>query len=118
MGREAIAGHALETLVAEHLRAWLDYSEKKGSLYFWRTKAGLEVDFIIYGEIGFHAIEVKKSESIRPQDLKGLQEFKKDYPECSLILLYGGKEKIMIQEILCIPISDFLLTLKPNIAIT
>lgn len=115
---EAIAGHALETLVAEHLRAWLDYSEKEGSLYFWRTKAGLEVDFIIYGEIGFHAIEVKKSESIRPQDLKGLQEFKKDYPECSLILLYGGKEKIMIQEILCIPISDFLLTLKPNIEIT
>lgn len=48
-----IAGQALETLVAQHIRAWLDYSEKDGKLYFWRTKSGLEVDFIIYGEIGF-----------------------------------------------------------------
>ncbi len=111
---EEIAGHALETLVAQHLRAWIDYSDKEGTLYFWRTKSGLEVDFIIYGEIGFFAIEVKKSASIKPADLRGLQEFKNDYPTCTTLLLYGGKEKILKQNILCIPISDFLLHLKPN----
>lgn len=64
---EEIGGHALETLVAQHLRAWLDYSKKSGKLYFWRTKSGLEVDFIIYGEIGFYAIEVKRSKNIEPK---------------------------------------------------
>lgn len=112
---EEIGGHALETLVAQHLRAWLDYSSKEGSLYFWRTKSGLEIDFVIYGEIGFYAIEVKRSTSISPKNLRGLQEFKKDYPECVAILLYGGKEKILKNDILCVPITDFLLHLKPNL---
>ncbi len=111
---EAIGGHALETLVAQHLRAWLDYSAKEGELFFWKTKAGLEVDFIIYGEIGFYAIEIKKSKSIHHQDLRSLQEFKKDYPESQAILVYGGNERLFMNDILCIPTSEFLLNLKPN----
>jgi predicted AAA+ superfamily ATPase len=111
---EATTGHVIETLVAEHLRAWLDYSDNEGKLYFWRTKSGLEVDFIIYGEIGFFAIEVKKSNSVQSRDLKGLQEFKKDYPESFAILLYGGEETIMINNILCVPINNFLLNLIPG----
>jgi len=111
---ESVTGHALETLVAQHLRAWIDYSKKEGKLYFWRTKSGLEVDFIIYGDIGFYALEVKKSSSISPQDLRGLHEFKKDYPESTVILLYGGQERIVKNGILCIPVSDFLLGLRPD----
>lgn len=111
---EEIAGHALETLVAQHLRAWLDYTKKDGKLYFWRTKAGLEVDFIIYGEIGFYAIEVKNSRTIHSKDLRGLQEFKKDYPECVPLFLYRGKEKILSKGILCMPISEFLKELDPE----
>jgi len=111
---EFIAGHAIETLIAEHLRAWLDYSTKDGKLYFWRTKSGLEVDFIIYGEIGFYAIEIKKSHNITQRDLRGLIEFKKDYPECTPYLIYGGTEKICINNIICIPITEFLLNLKPG----
>ena len=56
-----VYGHAVETLVAQHLLAWIHYSKQDGNLYFWRTKSGLEVDFIIYGEIGFFAIKVKNS---------------------------------------------------------
>lgn len=114
---EEISGHALETLVAQHLRAWIDYSSKEGTLYFWRTKSGLEVDFIIYGDIGFYAIEIKKTISIQSKDLRSLQEFKKDYPGCIPLLLYGGKEKILRGDILCVPVSDFLLHLKPDIHI-
>ncbi len=103
-----------QTLIAQHLRAWLDYSEKEGSLYFWRTKSGLEVDFIIYGEIGFYAIQVKNSLKIKPEDLRGLNEFQKDYEQCQSILLYRGKEKLLKGNILCIPVADFLLNLIPN----
>jgi uncharacterized protein len=45
-----IGGAALEGLVAEHLRAWNAYSGDRSTLYFWRTKSGNEVPFILYGE--------------------------------------------------------------------
>lgn len=111
---DVVAGQALETLVAEHLRAWLDYSNQDGKLYFWRTKSGLEVDFIVYGEIGFYAMEVKNSNKIDHKDLTGLKEFKKDYPDSKCIFLYRGKEKRLINEILCLPVDNFLLALEPN----
>ncbi len=111
---DVVAGQTLETLVAEHLRAWLDYSNQDGKLYFWRTKSGLEVDFIVYGEIGFYAMEVKNSNKIDHKDLTSLKEFKKDYPDSKCIFLYRGKEKRLINEILCLPVDNFLLSLEPN----
>lgn len=111
---EEISGHALETLVAQHLRAWLAYSAKTGELFFWRTPSGLEVDFVVYGDIGFYAIEVKHSAQIKLQDLKGLNEFKKDYPESVCLLLYRGKEKQMRGHILCYPLDLFLSEITPN----
>ncbi|MEI8295733.1 MAG: ATP-binding protein [Alphaproteobacteria bacterium] len=111
---EAIQGHALETLIAQHLRAWVDYSDKQGELFFWRSKSGLEVDFVVYGEIGFYALEVKNSSRVRPEDLRGLQEFKKDYPQSACLLLYRGSEKIVVQGIFCWPIEDFLSHLVPG----
>lgn len=114
---EEIGGHVLETLVAQHLRAWIDYSNEEGELYFWRTKSGLEVDFIIYGKIGFYAIEVKNSKNISPQDLRGLKEFKKDYPESLPILLYRGNEKLIRDDILLYPVELFLKNLIPNSSI-
>ena len=111
---EESLGHATETLVAQHLRAWLAYSEKSGKLYFWRTKSGLEVDFIVYGEIGFYAIEVKNARKIHSQDLRGLQEFSKDYPQCQCLFIYRGAEKLVKGNILCYPLGDFLLQLVPD----
>ncbi len=110
---EEISGHTLETLVAQHLRAWLDYSQKSGQLFFWRTKSKLEVDFIVYGEIGFLAIEVKNSAKIRRNELRGLKEFKKDYPEATCLFLYRGIEKRMIDGILCAPVEEWLANLEP-----
>lgn len=115
---EEIQGLALETLVAQHLRAWLDYSQPSGQLYFWRTKFGMEIDFIIYGEIGFYAIEVKNSKKIKPNDLRALTEFQKDYDTCKCIFLYRGKEKLKKGNILCLPIEDFLLGIMPNSLLT
>ncbi len=110
-----ISGLAFETLVAQHLRAWLDYSKQSGELYFWRTKSELEVDFIVYGEIGFYAFEAKNSVRIRSEDLRGLHEFKQDYPESKCALIYRGKERVMQHGILCIPAEEFLLSMRPDV---
>jgi uncharacterized protein len=109
-----ISGTVLETLVAQHLRAWISYSRQEGGLYFWRTKSGLEVDFVIYGEIGFYAFEVKSAAHVNNKDLKGLKELRKDYPQINCFLLYMGAETLRINDIVCMPVETFLLSLIPN----
>lgn len=108
-------GVGLEGLVFQHLRAWADYSEEEISLYFWRTKSGVEVDFILYGENCFFAFEVKNATSFSHSDLSGLREFKKDYPEAIPALLYRGREAIRTQDgVWCLPAESFLRELIPG----
>lgn len=111
---DEIGGMALEGLVLQHLKAWCDYSEGTAKCYFWRSRGGAEVDFVLYGEKCFYAIEVKNAKQVHPRSLTSLKTFRKDYPESSCILLYRGKEKILVDGILCIPIESFLLELVPN----
>ena len=111
---EEINGLALEGLVAQHLRAWISYSRQDSALYFWRTKAGSEVDFIIYGEAGFWAIETKNAGQVHRKDLRALRTFRDDYPETVAIMLYRGHERLRIDGIWCIPVDEFLMDLKPN----
>lgn len=111
---EEIEGSALEGLVAHHLIAWNSYREDKNKIYFWRTAAGTEVDFVVYGEEVFWAIEVKNTLRIRPEDLRSLHSFKLDYPESTAYLLYRGRERIMKNGILCLPCEEFFLQLNPN----
>ena len=109
-----IDGAALEGLVAQHIRAWIDYSHSSCKLYYWRTKAGTEVDFIIYGKEGFWVIEVKNTQNIRRNELRSLKTFHQDYPECKPIFVYRGNEKLLIDDILCVPCEAFLKSIKPD----
>ena len=109
-----IDGIALENLVLQHLMAWNAYSGNSNKLYYWRTKAGVEVDFIIYGSDNITAIEVKNAKSIRSNDLKGLKAFKNDYPETNCLFLYRGNEKLLKNGVLCIPCDLFLRNLIPG----
>lgn len=64
-----IAGAALEGLVFQHQKSWIDYFKLHLSVQFWRTKSGSEVDFVLYGQDGFFAIEVNSSTAVRKKDL-------------------------------------------------
>ena len=110
-----IHGAGLEGLVAQHLRAWVDYSDGRQELTYWHTRGGSEVDFIVYGEIGFYAIEVKHSRRISPSDLRGLKAFQEDYPEAETALIYRGDERRRIDNIWCIPAQDFLSGIQPGL---
>lgn len=111
---EEIAGAALEGLVAQHLRAWIDHDNMDIRMFYWRTMSGTEIDFILYGESGFWGIEVKHSEKIRSGDLRALKTFVGDYPECKPILLYRGEIPLVIDGIYCCPVEDFLRRLYPG----
>jgi len=110
-----IDGACLEGLVFQQLRAWNDYLETPNELYYWRTKNGVEVDFIVYGEKCFTAIEVKNSSHVERSDAMGLEAFRSDYPEAETILLYRGKRKLKVTaNVTAIPVDNFLLSLDPS----
>ena len=103
-----ITGPALEGLVGQHLRAYADYALPDTQLFYWRSLAGNEVDFILYGGNTFAAIEVKNTHVIRPLDFNGLRSFGDDYPEASRLLLYRGNIPMKHKNIRVIPVELFL----------
>lgn len=68
-------GKLFENYIFTELRAFIDYNLLDDELFFWRTRDGYEVDFVIDGKV---AIEVKTTKNITNKDLKGLREFKKE----------------------------------------
>jgi predicted AAA+ superfamily ATPase len=111
---QEIDGAALEGLVAQHLRSWIAYTGADFELHTWRTRAGVEVDFVVYGPGGFWAIEVQNARDVRAQDLRGLRAFKEDYPDCRALLLYRGNARLRKGDVLCLPVEEFLLQLRPG----
>lgn len=119
LDREAeLEGPALEGLVGQHLKAWVQSQKENHQFAFWRTKTGLEVDFVIYGPQGFWGIEVKRTETLSPDDAKGLKAFKEEYPEAECFIVYGGKRRTVYRDLLCIPIEEFLLSINPDASLT
>jgi predicted AAA+ superfamily ATPase len=111
---EEIEGAALEGLVAQHLRAWVAYGGSGEELFFWRTRSGVEVDFVVYGPNGFWAVQVQNSSVVRPADLRPLRTFREDYPESSAVLLYRGDERRRVDDVWCLPVEEFLRDLVPS----
>jgi predicted AAA+ superfamily ATPase len=111
---EEIEGQALEGLVGQHLRAWIAYSRIKREMFYWRTRSGVEVDFIIYGPDGLWGLEVKNAKRIHSPDFRGLKAFKEEYPESKTALLYRGNDRLLKDGTLCIPCPEFLLRLSPD----
>jgi len=106
-----IEGAALETLFLQSLRAFNDYEELDYQFYYWRTPAGVEVDFIAYGSRGFFAFEIKRSSHVSRTDAKGLLSFQQEYPEAKLYLIYGGEQRYYFNQIEVIPLKEILFTL-------
>ena len=100
---EEQAGAALETLFLQHVRALNDYLHLGYTLYYWRTREQQEVDFILYGEEGLHAFEIKRKSKLATKDIKGLKTFQKDYPMATCTLLYGGTREYLDNNIRIIP---------------
>ncbi len=65
-------GKMFENYIFMELKAYIDYSMTDDELYFWRTREGYEVDFVIDGKA---AIEVKTSKNITTRELRGLRAF-------------------------------------------
>ena len=108
---EELRGPALETLFLQHIRAMNDYYYLEYDIFFWRTRSQLEVDFILYGEKGLLAFEIKNNARLTPKDFKGLKAFKSDYPMAHCFMVYMGDREYFEEDIQVIPMMKVLFTL-------
>lgn len=99
-------GKALEHFIFMELNAYKLYNDYDYEINFWRTKSGMEVDFILNsGEI---AIEVKGSSNISNQHLKGLNTFKEIHKPRKSILVCNEKIPRISGNVEILPVRNFL----------
>lgn len=89
-GREY--GAYFETLLYHHLRLLTHLLVPPGRVFFWRTREGREVDFVIEHGRKVVAIEVKATDHPGYNDITGLQTFLREHPQASGgVLLHSGR---------------------------
>ena len=106
-------GKSFEQFIALELRAWLAYSASRDKLSFWRSKHGLEVDFVV----GDHsAIEVKAARNTSNRDEKGLNALAEEGAWKNLIVVNQSEliKKSPSSEIVHMPYQKFLKKLWAN----
>ncbi|MFH1959316.1 MAG: AAA family ATPase, partial [Patescibacteria group bacterium] len=100
-------GQALEHYVATELKAYSSYSEKDFTINYWRTKTGLEVDFIL-GDAEV-AIEVKGTGQVDSTNLRGLKTFAEEFqPKRALVVSNDLRSRVIGQQLEILPWEEFL----------
>lgn len=92
--RGALAGEAFEHFILMELIAHKGLCKKRYEITYWRTKTGLEVDFILGdGEI---AIEVKISRTVHKQELNGLIAFcEEHHPQQAIVVSLDSAPRLL-----------------------
>ena len=99
-------GKAFEHFILMEMVAHSSYSELEYEIDFWRTKSGMEVDFILgKGEV---AVEIKGSSRVDNRDLKSLSAFIEEYSPRKGFVVCNEKAKRVHGNVIVIPWRMFL----------
>ncbi len=105
------SGIAFEQFILMELIAFLKLNEIDDAIYYWRSKTGLEVDFVL--NQGQFAVEVKASSEPSLGELKGLRAFCHDYqPQHAVVVCTATRARLLGVEngvnIIALPWQEFL----------
>lgn len=109
--RQGRTGALVETWVTAELRKVIAVAGPGVGLWYWRTHAGREVDFLIEQGEALVAVEVKWSQRISEADGASLHQCARDLKgRVHLsVLLYPGTEALALDtRTLAVPFSIFL----------
>jgi uncharacterized protein len=99
-------GRALEHFTLMEIQAHRSYRELGYGVHFWRTKSGLEVDFVLGdGEV---AVEVKGTSRVDPADLRSLRAFIEDNRPRRALLVCNERVPRVVDGIEVLPWREFL----------
>ena len=107
-------GRALEHFVLMEVLAYRSYRERDFPIRFWRTKTGLECDFVL-GRNGGTAIEVKAKARVLTRDLAGLRAFSQEHrPRRAVLVCDEDAPRRTNDGLWILPWRDFLERLWEN----
>ncbi len=99
-------GPHFENLILLDIMTWLDARSGTGSVHYWRTVRGDEVDFVIETGAGLLPVEVKSTTRPRLAHTHGISMFRSEYGSRALpgLLLHDGEEtKWLSGDVLSVP---------------
>ena len=99
-------GKAFEHFILMELYAYNSYNELDIEINFWRTKSGLEVDFVLAG--GEVAIEVKGTSRVDKRGLRHLNTFTEQYSPRKSVVVCNEREERIHGKIQIVPWRKFL----------
>lgn len=99
-------GRAFEHFILMEIIAHSSYCELDYDINFWRTKSGLEVDFVLGG--GQVALEIKGSAQVDARDLRPIRAFIDEYSPQQAIVVCNERIERVVDQIRIIPWRVFL----------
>lgn len=99
-------GHAFEHLIIQEIMAYLGYQGRQSELSYWRTGTGVEIDAVL-GDAAV-GIEIKSTNEVKDNQLKGLRSFGQDYPDARLIVVSNDMYKRRKDNVEIFPVKEFL----------
>lgn len=104
--RGELFGRAFEHFIFTEIVAHSSYRELDYRINYWRTKSGLEVDFVLGdGEV---AIEVKGQSHVDSKDLRPLKAFMDEYTPKKALVVCNEKEERVVSQIRLLTWRRFL----------
>lgn len=100
IGHEVITGELFENYVASEMMKYLRTTSSDAQLSFYRTRSGMEIDFILETPNGLLAIEVKNRESVINKDFSAIRKVLQTTQQNWLggIVIYRGNKLFKIDE--------------------
>ena len=100
--KTGLIGHRFENWFLNELLVWLDRDVRFNQLNYWRTSAGVEVDFVVVKKPDVFPFEVTYSEKVQAKKLKNLKQFLRDEPKAKIgYYVYMGEYHYDEKERIC-----------------
>lgn len=100
-------GVLLEHLVLHEIRSYMAYNRVKGSLGYWATPSGSEVDFVWWRGTDMVAIEVKSARRYRREFRSGISSLLAG-ASARTYIVYRGNAELDVEGTRVLPVDVFL----------
>ena len=105
-----MAGAIFETFVFSEIYKRLSSQGLDPEIYFWRTSAGVEVDFLVKHQDRLVPIEVKATATPKPQMADGIVSFQQDVSDSAhqgYFIHLGDTQLPLAKRVLSLPCAEF-----------
>lgn len=93
-------GASYESWVLAELLKWKQLQPVEPELYYYRTAAGMEIDFLLAGKSGIIPIECKLSQRVTSADGRSVEKFLAEHPRAGQVglVIYPGDDMAEIRK--------------------